>query len=457
MSLKISKITDYEKSKLLELNENHFCDFKSKDIKATKITKHLSAFANADGGEMYLGIEERDNKFYWDGFTSPEAANAHIQVLEDYFPLGGDCEYEFLVDNKGSYVLKIDIHKSNEIKTSSEGKVYLRRGAQSLPQSTDDQLDRLKRNKGIVSFENELVNVPIEFITSSEVTEEFIKSIVPYSKASQWIKKQLLIRDSKPTVVGVLLFADEPQAALPKRCGIKIYRYKTKNEATRDSLDFNPITIEGCLYNQIYTSVDTTIKIIESIKIISNNELEEVNYPREAIHEIITNAVIHRDYYITDDIHIRIFDNRVEVENPGTLPAHINVKNILEERFSRNGAIVRLINKFPNPPNKDIGEGLNTAFQSMRRLKLKDPEIIQKDNSVLVKIKHEPLASPEEIILNYLKENDRINNSKGREICFIGSENVMKRILQGMIKTGLIESIPGKKGRATAYRLVLKD
>jgi ATP-dependent DNA helicase RecG len=457
MSLKISKITDYEKSKLLELNENHFCDFKSKDIKATKITKHLSAFANADGGEMYLGIEERDNKFYWDGFTSPEAANAHIQVLEDYFPLGGDCEYEFLVDNKGSYVLKIDIHKSNEIKTSSEGKVYLRRGAQSLPQSTDDQLDRLKRNKGIVSFENELVNVPIEFITGSEVTEEFIKSIVPYSKASQWIKKQLLIRDSKPTVVGVLLFADEPQAALPKRCGIKIYRYKTKNEATRDSLDFNPITIEGCLYNQIYTSVDTTIKIIESIKIISNNELEEVNYPREAIHEIITNAVIHRDYYITDDIHIRIFDNRVEVENPGTLPAHINVKNILEERFSRNGAIVRLINKFPNPPNKDIGEGLNTAFQSMRRLKLKDPEIIQKDNSVLVKIKHEPLASPEEIILNYLKENDRINNSKGREICFIGSENVMKRILQGMIKTGLIESIPGKKGRATAYRLVLKD
>jgi ATP-dependent DNA helicase RecG len=86
--------------------------------------------------------------------------------------------------------------------------------------------------------------------------------------------------------------------------------------------------------------------------------VELVRYPPETLHEIITNAVLHRDYSIADDIHIRVFDNRVEVQSPGRLPAHVTPDNILDERFSRNGTIVRLVNKFPNPPNKDVGEGL---------------------------------------------------------------------------------------------------
>jgi ATP-dependent DNA helicase RecG len=64
-------------------------------------------------------------------------------------------------------------------------------------------------------------------------------------------------------------------------------------------------------------------------------------------------------------VHIRIFDNRIDVESPGRLPAHITPENILKERFARNPTLVRLINKFPNPPNKDVGEGLNTAFAAM--------------------------------------------------------------------------------------------
>jgi len=38
----------------------------------------------------------------------------------------------------------------------------------------------------------------------------------------------------------------------------------------------------------------------------------------------------------TDDVHVRVFDNRVEVESPGRLPAHVTPENILEERFARN-------------------------------------------------------------------------------------------------------------------------
>lgn len=167
-----------------------------------------------------------------------------------------------------------------------------------------------------------------------------------------------MILNNHPTVAGVLLFSDEPQAAMPKQSGIKIYRYTTKeSEGKRETLAFNPITIDGCLYNQIYSSVEATRKIIEDIKILTENGLDKIKYPTEALHEIITNAVLHRDYSIQKDIHIRVFDNRIEIISPGKLPGHITTANILNEQFARNGAIVRIINKFPNPPNKDVGEG----------------------------------------------------------------------------------------------------
>lgn len=69
----------------------------------------------------------------------------------------------------------------------------------------------------------------------------------------------------------------------------------------------------------------------------------------------------------------------------------------MREQSARNPKIVRLINKFPNPPNKDVGEGLNTAFEAMEKLRLKKPEIEEKKNSVVVYVAHSPLASPERV------------------------------------------------------------
>jgi ATP-dependent DNA helicase RecG len=170
------------------------------------------------------------------------------------------------------------------------------------------------------------------------------------------------------------------------------------------------------------------------------------------LHEIITNAVLHRDYGLADDVHVRIFDNRIEVESPGRLPAHVSPRNILQERFARNGAVVRLINKFPDPPNKDVGEGLNTAFAAMKRLKLRDPEIVELDNSVLVNIRHERLGSPEELIMESLNTHLEINNRTVRALTGIGSENRVKTIFQGLMRTHQIERVPGRGGGHAAYR-----
>jgi len=218
-------------------------------------------------------------------------------------------------------------------------------------------------------------------------------------------------------------------------------------------LDFDPISIEGAAYDQIYDAVEKTTEIIESGKVLKETGLENIEYPYKALHEIVTNSVLHRDYSIASDIHIRVFDNRVEVESPGSLPGHVTTKNILSEQFARNGSVVRLINKFPNPPNKDVGEGLNTAFNEVKQLRLKPPEIVEKENTVLVIIKHEPLASPEEIVMKYLETHDEIHNSTARELTGITSPDSMKQVFYNLQNRDLVikNPDPEKKGRNSTW------
>jgi ATP-dependent DNA helicase RecG len=240
---------------------------------------------------------------------------------------------------------------------------------------------------------------------------------------------------------------------LPKRCGIKVYYYKTsESEGFRDALAFDPKTVEGALYDQIKAAVELTTEIIESMPKMGELSLESVTYPNETLHDIITNAALHRDYSIADDVHVRIFNNRIEVQSPGRLPAHVTIANILDERFARNGTIVRILNKFPNPPNKDVGEALNTAFEAMHHAGLKSPTIIEKDNSVLVLIKHERLASAEEAIMDYLETHDTIKNREARKITHLRADYQVKAVFNRMVKAGMIEQVPGTRTSNTTYR-----
>jgi ATP-dependent DNA helicase RecG len=194
------------------------------------------------------------------------------------------------------------------MKTASDGIVYLRRGAQNLPVDNYEALAQLRRNKGITSFETEPVNTDKALVTNSTPIIQFMLEVVPTADPEPWLRKQQVIIDEKPTVAGLVLFAEEPQAVLPKRCGLKIYRYKTKDpEGSRETLDFDPLSIEGCAYDQIAIAVQKTAEIIESVRVHTPDGLESVTYPITALHEIITNAVLHRDYSIADDVHILIF------------------------------------------------------------------------------------------------------------------------------------------------------
>jgi ATP-dependent DNA helicase RecG len=453
-------VSNADVNKLFALSEGHFLDYKAKAIAPGKITRTISAFANADGGELFVGIEEPSSggPKSWFGFESVESANGLIQAISSILPLGQGCQMTFLAsEGRAGLVLQVEVLKNRDIIKTTAEDVYIRRGAQNLPVTQPEELERLRLNKGLASFETKTIDASEEVVTNSEEIITFILEIVPHQEPDKWLRKQNLIIGNKPTVAGTILFADEPQALLPKQCGIKVYRYRTADdEGTREALEGLPQTIEGCAYRQVYAAVAATKQIIEGIRRMTPQGLVTVEYPEETLHEIITNAVLHRDYSIPDDIHIRVYDNRVEVESPGSLPGHITPRNILDERFARNGNLVRVINKFPNPPNKDVGEGLNTAFRAMKRLHLKEPEIQQRESSVLVLIRHEQLASPEERILSFLELHLTISNGEAREVCVIREDWRVRSIFARMVAAGMIEKVPGSNTSNTAYRKKVK-
>lgn len=453
------RIDNSEALRIMALVEGHFVDLKRVEIAPSKLSESISAFANSSGGELFVGIAEvtESGARSWRGFATQEAANGLFQVISQMTPLANHYHATWIVaEGLPGFVLHLLIPKTRDIVFATDSYPYKRHNAQNLRVVGNDGLQRLRLDKGILTFEDDLVNTDLPTITNSETALRFILEIVPSAEPEEWMRKQQLIIGDRPVVAGVLLYSDEPQAALPKRSAIKVFRYGTREEeGRRDQLAVDPVTIEGCLYRQIADAVTQTKELVQDIRTLTPAGLAPVTYPHETLHEIITNAVLHRDYSIPADIQVRIFDNRIEVESPGRLPGHITPQNILEQQSARNPKIVRLIHKFPNPPNKDVGEGLNTAFEAMRKLRLQYPEIEERDHSVVVHIRHQPLASAHDTVMDYLESNQEITNRKARDLTGIRSENAMKNVFLGLKGRNLIEPVPGKEqGGGAAWRKV---
>lgn len=442
----IKDVSTMEFSAILSINESYFVDLKSKRITPAKLSRSISAFSNASGGEIYIGVEEEEGpdgkERRWDGYADQEEANPVFQVISQLDPLGSNFSAQFL-RNLGApgLVLQVIVSKTKDIVHSTDGGVYRRNNAQNLPLK-NEALERLKYDKGIRSYEDEKVTADLLEVSNSETVIEFLLEAIPTGEPDDWLRKQFLISGKSPTVASVLLFSDAPQALLPKRSAVKILRYQTKDDAERDYLVGDPETIEGPIYDLIYDAVERVREIIEGIEKIGAQGLEKISYPQEALHELLTNAVLHRDYSVAADVQVRIFDNRVEIESPGRLPGHVTVANIAKTQFARNPRIVRIVNKFKNPPNKDVGEGINTAFEAMEKLRLKKPEFQETEGSVIVTLRHESLASPEQIVLEYLRDNNEITNQIARELTGIKSENTMKNVFYRLRDGGQLEQVP---------------
>lgn len=463
IKMHIRILKDSEALALSTREESHFFDRKSSNINGKKIQKIAVAFANADGGEFIIGIaddkEENDPNRRWHGVEKIEKLNSHLQALFEINP-SLDLRYEILKCNtKPGLALRVEVEKSSEVHKTADNTVYQRYGAQSLPIKDPQKITELAFSKGASSFEDQLLkDLPAEQIVDAPELMDFLKNYSPTTDPLEFCVNQNLLdfRSWEPRVASAILFHPCPSTIMPRKCAIKITRYETKEDDPEREHLAQQITIEAPAYQLIHNAVLSIKNIMSSITIWTTNGLKHVEYPHEAIWEVLVNAVIHRDYSISDDVQILIYDNRIEVLSPGRLPGYVTVDNILEARFSRNPKIVRTLNRYKDAPNKDLGEGLNTAFQKMKEWGLKNPEIFEERGYVRVILPHTPLAKPTELILNFLTNHEMITNRQARDITGIKSENLVKIEFYKLRDQELLERIPGLEGPKSAWRLTEK-
>lgn len=139
----INKITPEHAEFAINVMEGQLVDVKAIEIKPAKLTKFVSGFANAGGGDIYVGIDEKEadgsKVRVWRGFEDMEAANAHIQAVEAMKPISGHYLASFLAcQGLPGYVLKIEVPKSKDIIVASDELPYIRKNARVLPVNTPE-------------------------------------------------------------------------------------------------------------------------------------------------------------------------------------------------------------------------------------------------------------------------------------------------------------------------------
>ena len=92
------------------------------------------------------------------------------------------------------------------------------------------------------------------------------------------------------------------------------------------------------------------------------------------------------------------------------------------------------------------------TFDAMRKLRLRDPLIQEGQSSVTVVIPHQRLASPEDLVMEFLRKNPEITNRQARELCGVKSENSMKGIFKRLEARGSIEQVPDRTRFKAAWR-----
>ncbi|HTD03034.1 ATP-binding protein [Undibacterium sp.] len=234
---------------LLEKNEDHFFDKKSVKTNGAGLQKVLVSFANSDGGEVIVGIEDEKSQpnvnKRWEGHSSIEEYNGLLQAITEITPQI-PCSMNFL-SSKGfpGYLLLIQIDKSSQVHQTSSRDVYVRKGAQSLPVKDPEHLITLKFSKGLASFEDvEVPNVPPEIIVESTAMAQFLSDLSPKTEPLEFCVNQHLldIRTWNPKVCGLVLFSPNPSSFIPTRAGVRITRYETKEEdPERDHLSYSEL------------------------------------------------------------------------------------------------------------------------------------------------------------------------------------------------------------------------
>ena len=441
-----------------------------------KVIQTIVAMANTDGGTIIFGVDDPE-KTKLKGIDRIFGIEENKELFDEIFqeirriiPPTSNLEPELIeaADNKA--VALLHIPKATESFYSIDDRVWIRL-RKSNKKLTLQEVVNFSYAKGFEKADRELVNVDFELLQTDYfeswrktrgIEKDAVENILFEVGLARKDEKEKL----KPTRAAVLLFAKFPTNLMETKCTIRVFKHKgilEKFEKTPNLIG-KPKTIDGPIFNLIKSAHEYILGVLESGIEIHSGFVTRYKIPERAVKEVITNAVIHRDYHIKRDIEVKIFEDRIEVSSPGLFPYNITRKNIGLVRAGgyRNDLLVKHLREFPDPPNLDRNEGVRAMRNEMHKQNLFPPIFFTYPNledSVDVILLNEERPSEWEKVYDYLKDNKYINNQKAREITSIVQIDKMSKLFKKWVQQGSLDMIisKGNAPKYTKYKLSNSD
>ena len=408
------------------------------DVSLSQLAATLVALANTSGGIVLLGVSPRSGKIH--GISNVSA------ILDEIFQAALLADPPLILpfpkiqEVNGLQVIWITVPTGLPHVYSMEGRYLCRQAAQNEP-LPPRQLRRLLLERGAVQFEAQIPpGVSLNDLDLDQVNKYVDRLQIgnPVDAGSRLDRPvEILFQrgclraesgELRPTYAAILLFGCHPQRYLPAAT-ILAARFPFTKFGDR----YIKQDIAGTLPEQLFkTELFVRDHLRSVVRMRGLRHRESLEYPFEAIRELLVNAVAHRDYNLQGDcIHLNIFSDRLEVSSPGGLPGPINLNNLLEARFSRNAVIMQVLSDLGFVER--LGYGLERVVNLMVANGLQRPIFEERAGTFKVTLLAElAIESPprefseylaldlnprQQRALNYLAKHKRITNSEYQQLC----------------------------------------
>lgn len=331
-----------EESKNIDKKSLKFLNGKNTDW--NELAKDCVCFANAQGGFIYIGIEDKAS-------LPPEKQKIADRNLPDIIQKNianrsvnvGIAVTIEVADNKAEYI-KIQVFRNAQtIASTTDGKYYIRVHDECKP-VPPDEMARLAADKNAFVWEEQTTKkVPASQF--DEVKKRtFLNDIRNSQRVSRFIKEMndeeildfyFIQKNGFLTNLGILWIGKRnDRASLLYPPGIQVIRYDDKDEKVWKLLLDDYFANPKELLDRVLNDVPDWQESVEVSEGMFRKNIPF--FPIEVVRELVVNALVHRTYTTRGDIFINIFPDRMEIHSPGRLPFGVTPKNILSQSIRRN-------------------------------------------------------------------------------------------------------------------------
>jgi len=350
---------------ILQEGEGFKIEFKEN---LSNIDKEIVAFANAEGGRIFLGISD-DNKV--------KGINVNNHLKSQIQDIARNCDPPLPIKlDKFDNIMIIKVNEGSNKPYKCTPGFYLRQGSNSQKLTRDEILD-FSIGEGRIRFDEQF-NTKFDYKKDFDKNKlnKFLKlagltKTVPYNDilinldVAQKQENKVLFKNS-----GILLFAKDVQKFV-RESYFTCVRYKGSERV--DVIDRFDI------YGDLIAQVEEAIKFLKknirlAYKFVGQPSREEVyEYPLDAVREAIINAVMHRDYYnSSSNVYMHIYSDRIEIINPGGLFKGLKAAEFGKRSVRRNRLLADLFQRVDFI--EKIGSGIERMKDLMKKQGLREPE-----------------------------------------------------------------------------------